>query len=213
MAEDANRQAVWETDPAHGNKHPDQRRSSPQPGSQLPACRQPSIAQVPCCWPAPAGLPASSDGASCKGSGRSPLWYGRFQPCFPAMASGQLRIWLAHPLADLSPQLGVVRRLHLSWLAPWWIGQTGRATSLVVGVLLACEMPLRGGSAGPFRRVCCVCCVCCHCELVAMCPAVPLICLFSRLNCLASAPASMLFPLKSLEVVEGRRVCQRECSV
>jgi hypothetical protein len=71
---------------------------------------------VPCCWPAPAGLPACSDCASCEGSGRSPPGNERFQPRFPAMASGQLRIWWAHPLADLSPQLGVVRRLHQSSL-------------------------------------------------------------------------------------------------
>jgi len=64
----ANGQAVGETNPALGNK--------------LPACRQCSIAPVPCWWPAPAGLPASSDGASCKGSGRSHLWNGRFQPRF-----------------------------------------------------------------------------------------------------------------------------------
>jgi hypothetical protein len=53
------------------------------------------------------------------------------------MASGQLLIWWVHPLADLSPQLGVVRRLHQSWLGPWWIGQTGRTTLLVVGVAYA----------------------------------------------------------------------------
>ena len=36
-------------------------------------------------------------------------------------------------LSTTHPQLGVVRRLHQSSLAPWWIGQTGRTTLLVVG--------------------------------------------------------------------------------
>jgi hypothetical protein len=82
--------------PAHGNKHPDQRRSSPQPGSRPPACQQRSTAQLPCCLPAPACLPFSSDGASYRGSRRSPLWNGRFQPGFPAMASGRLRLrWVS----------------------------------------------------------------------------------------------------------------------
>lgn len=48
-----------------------------------------------------ADFPASSDGASFKGSGHSPLWDERFQSRLGA-----------HPLADLSPQFGVVRRLQ-----------------------------------------------------------------------------------------------------
>jgi hypothetical protein len=44
----ANGQAVWETVPAHGIKRSDKRRLIPQPGSRLQACRQGSIARVPC---------------------------------------------------------------------------------------------------------------------------------------------------------------------
>ena len=46
----------------------------------------------------------------------------------------------AHPLADLSPQLGVVRRLHQSRLGPWWMGQTEWTTLLTQGVRSSSEM-------------------------------------------------------------------------
>jgi hypothetical protein len=39
-------------------------------------------------------------------------------PCGTGDFSHAFTVGWAHPLADLSPQLGVVRRLHQSWLGP-----------------------------------------------------------------------------------------------
>jgi hypothetical protein len=56
----------------------------------------------------------------------------------PEAAPGPLRdgpVWGASSGRCAMPCriTGVVRRLHQSWLAPWWIGRTGRTTLLVVG--------------------------------------------------------------------------------
>jgi hypothetical protein len=78
----ANGQVVRETVFAHGNKHRGQRRSIPRMDKGLLACRKRSVVQVPYRRQVLTGFPVCSDGASCKGSERSPMWNWRFQQRF-----------------------------------------------------------------------------------------------------------------------------------
>lgn len=66
-----------------------------------------------------------SDGVSCRGSRFSPLWNGRFQPrCHGFVGSSadgsQLAIWGRKGIASVM-------------VGPWWIGQAGWTTLLIVG--------------------------------------------------------------------------------
>ena len=86
-----------------------------RPRSRQKAPTQISAAQTRRLWITAAGrhqlaflLPAMAPAVKCLGG----------HPCGTGDFIHAFTVWWAHPLADLSPQLGVVRRLHQSWLGP-----------------------------------------------------------------------------------------------
>ena len=89
----ANGQVVWGKAPALCRKIP----SRCPEGSGLEDSRQlvsSAPGPEPCCWPAPAGLPAASDGANCREFGPQCPCCGRSQPRSPGLV-GSFAVGLA----------------------------------------------------------------------------------------------------------------------